>query len=71
VPKGPQGQNGPPAPLFMVLMALIIMIVPLNIYITLRHPGESPFWVAAAFISSILSFVGLGLFIWSRYAKRP
>jgi hypothetical protein len=66
----PQGQTRPPLVLLAGLIGLILFTVPLNIYNIMKHPGESRFWQGAVFLSSILIFVGLAAFIWTRVFRR-
>jgi hypothetical protein len=60
-----------PLGLVMVMMGLVIVLVPLNLYSVAIHPGESPFWVAMMLLGSILLTFGTGLMICDRFARRP
>jgi hypothetical protein len=71
VPKGLQEQKRLRLALLAGMIACIILVGMLNIYNIAQHPGASKFWLAAAAISTIVSAVGVGVAIWSRYAKRP
>ncbi len=60
----------PSAPLFWSLVALTLVMPPLNLYNALRSPDDRPFWTLLAIIAWVLMYVGLGGVIWGRYRSR-